>query len=131
MSCSSAPCSIIVLQHHERWDGAGYPAGLKGENIVMGARIFHVVDTLDAMTSDRPYRRARPLSEARAEVLRCRGTQFDPRTVDAFLTVPPEEWERIRLDVETVAVLSADLAERPPIPAHEDLALAPASARVG
>ena len=123
--------STIVLQHHERWDGAGYPAGLKGEAIVMGARIFHVVDTLDAMTSDRPYRRARPLAEARAEVQRCRGTQFDPRTVDAFLTVPPEEWERIRLDVETVAVLSADLAERPPIPEHKDLALAPVSSRVG
>ncbi|GEJ59413.1 HD domain-containing phosphohydrolase [Anaeromyxobacter diazotrophicus] len=107
--------SIIVLQHQERWDGQGYPARLRGEEIVVGARIFHVVDTLDAMTSDRPYRRARPLADARAEVLRCRGTQFDPAVVDAFLAVPPEEWERIRLDVETVAVLSADLAERPPL----------------
>ena len=109
--------SVIVLQHQERWDGRGYPAQLKGEEIVVGARIFHVVDTLDAMTSDRPYRRAKPFSDARAEVVRCRGTQFDPAVVDAFLAVPQQEWERIRLDVETVAVLSADLAERPPLPA--------------
>ena len=108
------PASIVVLQHQEKWDGTGYPAGLKGEEIGIGARVFHVVDTLDAITSDRPYRRARPFAEAKAEIIRCRGTQFDPRVVDAFLAVPEEEWERIRLDVETVAVLSADLAERPP-----------------
>jgi response regulator RpfG family c-di-GMP phosphodiesterase len=108
------PASSIVLQHQEKWDGTGYPAKLKGEAIVIGARIFHVVDTLDAMTSDRPYRRARPMAEARAEVTRCAGTQFDPKVVEAFLSVPEEEWERIRLDVETVAVLSADLAPAPP-----------------
>ncbi|HET9596358.1 MAG TPA: HD domain-containing phosphohydrolase [Anaeromyxobacteraceae bacterium] len=119
--------SRIVLQHQEKWDGTGYPAGLKGEDIVIGARIFHIVDTLDAITSDRPYRKARPFADARAEVLRCRGTQFDPQVVDAFLSVSGEEWERIRLDVETVAVLSADLAEQAPIPEHEDRALAPAT----
>jgi response regulator RpfG family c-di-GMP phosphodiesterase len=108
------PASAIVLQHQEKWDGGGYPAGLKAEEIVVGARIFHVVDTLDAITSDRPYRKSRPFQEARDEILRCRGTQFDPCIVDAFLTVPAEDWERIRLDVETVAVLSADLAEAPP-----------------
>ena len=80
---------------------------------MIGARIFHVVDTLDAMTSDRPYRKARPFSDAREEIRRCAGTQFDPSVVDAFLAVPPEDWERIRLDVETVAVLSADLAQAP------------------
>jgi putative nucleotidyltransferase with HDIG domain len=121
------PASTIVLQHQEKWDGTGYPAGLGGEEIVVGARIFHVVDTLDAMTSDRPYRKARTLAEARAEVLRCRGTQFDPTVVDAFLSVAAEEWERFRLDVETVAVLSADLAERPPIPDHADRASRPAT----
>jgi putative nucleotidyltransferase with HDIG domain len=121
------PASAIVLQHQERWDGTGYPAGLRGDDIVVGARIFHVVDTLDAMTSDRPYRKARPLAAAREEVVRCRGTQFDPHVVDAFIAVAPEEWERIRLDVETVAVLSADLAERPPIPDHVDRAHAPAT----
>jgi response regulator RpfG family c-di-GMP phosphodiesterase len=108
------PASAIVLQHQEKWDGGGYPAGLKTEEIVVGARIFHIVDTLDAITSDRPYRKSRPFADARTEILRCRGTQFDPRIVDAFLTVPAEDWERIRLDVETVAVLSADLAEAPP-----------------
>jgi HD-GYP domain-containing protein (c-di-GMP phosphodiesterase class II) len=108
------PASAIVLQHQEKWDGSGYPAGLREEEIVIGARIFHVVDTLDAITSDRPYRKSRPFAEAREEIARCVGTQFDPRVVEAFLSVPPEDWERIRLDVETVAVLSADLAEHPP-----------------
>jgi HD-GYP domain-containing protein (c-di-GMP phosphodiesterase class II) len=108
------PASSIVLQHQEKWDGTGYPAGLKGEEIVIGARVFHAVDTLDAITSDRPYRRARPFEDARQEIVRCGGTQFDPAIVEAFLSVPGEEWERIRLDVETVAVLSADLAENPP-----------------
>jgi len=121
------PASSIVMQHQEKWDGTGYPAGLKADGIVIGARVFHVVDTLDAITSDRPYRKARPFADARAEVVRCRGTQFDPRVVDAFLAVPGEEWERIRLDVETVAVLSADLAERPPIPEHDDRAVEPAT----
>ncbi len=114
------PASAIVLQHQEKWDGTGYPRRLGGEEIVIGARIFHVVDTLDAITSDRPYRRSRPFSEARAEISRCRGSQFDPVVVDAFLAVAPEDWERIRLDVETVAVLSADLAETPAT--AEDLA---------
>jgi response regulator RpfG family c-di-GMP phosphodiesterase len=107
------PASSIVLQHQEKWDGTGYPKQLKGDGIVIGARIFHVVDTLDAITSDRPYRRARPFDDARREIERCTGSQFDPRVVEAFLAVPPEDWERIRLDVETVAVLSADLAESP------------------
>ncbi len=121
------PAADIVLQHQEKWDGTGYPGGLAGERIVIGARVFHVVDTLDAITSDRPYRKARPFPDARAELVRCRGSQFDPRVVDAFLAVPPEEWERIRTDVETVAVLAADLQEPPPIPAHEDRAHAPAT----
>src|SRR5512143_2781033 len=116
------PASNIVLEHQEKWDGTGYPGGLKGEAIVLGARVFHVVDTLDAITSDRPYRRARGFDDARAEIVRCGGTQFDPRIVEAFLAVPPEEWERIRLDVETVAVLSADLAEAPRT--HEQVAAA-------
>ncbi len=108
------PASAIVLQHQEKWDGTGYPATLKAEEICVGARVFHVVDTLDAITSDRPYRKSRPFDDARQEIVRCAGTQFDPGIVQAFLAVPAEEWERIRLDVETVAVLSADLAENPP-----------------
>ena len=90
-----------------------------------------MVDTLDAITSDRPYRRARPFSDARAEVARCTGTQFDPKVVEAFMAIPGEDWERIRLDVETVAILSADLAERPPIPVHEDQAISPATLPYG
>ena len=105
------PASSIVLQHQEKWDGSGYPNALRGEEIVIGARIFHVADTLDAITSDRPYRKSRPFADARDEILRCRGTQFDPVVVDAFLSVPPDDWERIRLDVETVALLSAGIAD--------------------
>ena len=74
----------IVRSHHERWDGAGYPDGLAGEAIPLGARIFAVADTLDAITSDRPYRRAREWSEAKAEIARQAGRQFDPRTVGAL-----------------------------------------------
>jgi response regulator RpfG family c-di-GMP phosphodiesterase len=110
------PASVIVLQHQEKWDGTGYPAGLRGDAIVVGARIFHIVDTLDAITSDRPYRSARPFSVARDEIVRCAGGQFDPKLVDSFLKVPPEDWERIRVDVEQAALLAADLAEPSPHP---------------
>ena len=102
------PASTLVLQHHERWDGKGYPASLAGEDIALGARIFHVVDALDAITSDRPYRKARPLAVARQEIERVAGTHFDPRVVAAFLDVELAEWERIRRDIETVAILSAE-----------------------
>ena len=77
--------SEIVLTHHERWDGRGYPRGLKGEEIPLPTRIFSVADSLDAMTSDRSCRRGMPLEDAVAEVLRHRGTQFDPAAVDALL----------------------------------------------
>ena len=119
------PASAIVLQHQEKWDGTGYPAGLRGEGIGVGARIFHIVDTLDAITSNRPYRKARTIAEAREEIARCSGTQFDPEVVSAFMSISEEEWERIRLDVETVAVLSADMAEHAPGTEHDlDRALA-------
>lgn len=77
--------SEIVLTHHERWDGGGYPRGLRGEEIPLATRLFSVADSLDAMTSDRPYRRGMPLEDAVAEVIRHRGTQFDPAAVDALL----------------------------------------------
>jgi putative nucleotidyltransferase with HDIG domain len=85
----------VVLSHQERFDGRGYPRRLKGEQIPLGARIFAVVDTLDAMTSDRPYRKAMTYQQAREEIARCRGTQFDPRVVDVFLQIPEEEWTAI------------------------------------
>ncbi len=75
----------VVLYHHERWDGGGYPNGLGGSEIPLAARIFSVADTFDAMTSTRPYRNALSLDIARQEILRCSGTQFDPEIVDAFL----------------------------------------------
>lgn len=83
----------IVIAHQERFDGSGYPRGLKGGEIPLGARIFAVVDTLDAMTSDRPYRSALDYETAREEIVRNSGIQFDPRVVEAFLSIPPEEWK--------------------------------------
>lgn len=75
----------IVLCHEECFDGSGYPAGLKGEEIPLAARLFAVIDTLDAMTFDRPYRKALPFDTAKAEILRMAGSQFDPKAVDTFL----------------------------------------------
>jgi HD-GYP domain-containing protein (c-di-GMP phosphodiesterase class II) len=75
----------IVRHHHEAFDGQGYPDSLKGEEIPLGARIIAVADAFDAMVSGRPYRKARAVEEALAELRRCRGTQFDPLVVDAFL----------------------------------------------
>jgi HD-GYP domain-containing protein (c-di-GMP phosphodiesterase class II) len=94
-----AASAEIVLTHHERYDGRGYPQGLVGDEIPLSARIFAVADTLDAMTSDRPYRRARPYSAAREEIIRESGRQFDPKVVNGFLAIPEEVLEAIRLDV--------------------------------
>ncbi len=96
------PAARIVLTHQERWDGKGYPDGLSGEDIPLGSRIFAVVDTLDAMTSDRPYRKAMSFATALAEVRRCSGTQFDPSVVEAFLSVPSDLWEKIHDAVNLV-----------------------------
>lgn len=93
----------IVWTHHERWDGGGYPRGLLGRAIPLGARIFAVVDTLDAMTSDRPYRAGRPYAIARDEISRFSGSQFDPTVVAAFLRVPEGDWAHIRSHVEELA----------------------------
>jgi response regulator RpfG family c-di-GMP phosphodiesterase len=88
----------IVLTHQEYYDGTGYPQGLAGEEIPLGARIFAISDTMDAMMSDRPYRRGRPYSVARAEITRESGRQFDPRIVDVFLSIPEEIWMKIRTE---------------------------------
>jgi putative nucleotidyltransferase with HDIG domain len=88
--------SQIVLTHQECYDGTGYPQGLMGEEIPLGARIFSIADTLDAILSDRPYRLGRPYSVARAEIERESGKQFDPQVVTAFLEIPEEIWARIR-----------------------------------
>ena len=88
--------SRIVLQHHEKWDGSGYPFGSRGEEIDVGARIFAVVDAFDAMISDRVYRQGRPYHEALEELERCAGTQFDPLIVEAFKAIPKEDWQILR-----------------------------------
>ena len=86
----------VVYHHHERWDGTGYPLGLKGEAIPLAARIFAVADAFDAMTFDRPYSRAIPLAAARAEIQRCAGSHFDPTAVETFAALPLEIFEEIR-----------------------------------
>jgi response regulator RpfG family c-di-GMP phosphodiesterase len=90
------PALEIVHCHQERWDGSGYPNGLKGEDIPLGARIFAAVDTFDAMTSDRPYRAALTIKEARDEIRRFSGIQFDPKVAQAFLAIGEEVWQDIR-----------------------------------
>jgi putative nucleotidyltransferase with HDIG domain len=86
----------IVLAHQEFFDGSGYPRGLRGEQIPIGSRIFTIADSLDAMISDRPYRRALPMSHAIEEIRRCSGTQFDPKVVDVFLSIPESHWMELR-----------------------------------
>ena len=83
------PAARVVLAHHERWDGGGYPRKLKGEAIPFGARIFALADTYDAIISDRPYRKGKSPDEALQEILRCAGTQFDPKIVEAFEALFP------------------------------------------
>jgi response regulator RpfG family c-di-GMP phosphodiesterase len=86
----------IIWAHHEKWDGSGYPRGLKGEDIPVGARVFAVVDAFDAMTFDRPYSKAIPFEAAYTEIKRCAGSHFDPAVVEAFLRVPEALLEEIR-----------------------------------
>jgi putative nucleotidyltransferase with HDIG domain len=88
----------IVFTHQEHFDG-GYPSGLSGSQIPIGARIFAVADALDAITSDRPYRRACGFDAAREEILRCSGTQFDPGVVEVFLKIPNELWHELRSEI--------------------------------
>jgi putative nucleotidyltransferase with HDIG domain len=86
----------VVAQHHEKWDGSGYPLGLKNEDIDICARIFSVADAFDAITSDRVYRQGRPYEAAAEELNEWSGRQFDPRVVEAFHRVPKEDWNELR-----------------------------------
>ena len=86
----------VVAQHHEKWDGSGYPLGLKSEEIDVCARIFSVADAFDAITSDRVYRKGRSYEVALAELDEWAARQFDPKIVEAFHRVPPEDWEELR-----------------------------------
>jgi putative two-component system response regulator len=90
--------SRVVAEHHEKWDGSGYPRGLRGEEIDLKARVFMVADAFDAMVSDRVYRPGRSHEAACAELARCAGSHFDPEVVDAFLGVPAREWDAIRAE---------------------------------
>jgi response regulator RpfG family c-di-GMP phosphodiesterase len=90
------PAAEIVLAHHERFEGSGYPQGLKGNDIPLGARIVAVANAFDVMVNDQPYRRALPWSVAYDEIRRESGQQFDPKVVTAFFTIPPGVWEEIR-----------------------------------
>ena len=103
----------IVLSHEERFDGTGYPRGLKGEQLSLGTRLFAVIDTLDAMTSDRSYRKALSFDQARAEIVSMSGTQFDPMAVQAFLA----EETALREMVASKCMLSHD----PEISGHSQI----------
>ena len=94
-----AGAAEIVYCHQEHFDGRGYPSALKGSEIPIGARIFSVADALDAITSDRPYRMARSFEEAREEIRRCSGTQFDPEVVEVFLKLPSQLWQELKAKI--------------------------------
>ena len=89
----------VIRHHHERWDGTGYPDGLSGDAIPLSARIFAVADTLDALTTNRPYRQASTIAQARVIIVQGGGTHFDPDVVEVFRSLPDEAIERIRLDI--------------------------------
>ena len=90
-----ADAARVVRCHHERWDGSGYPDGLRGEEIPRVARVFAVADVLDALTTDRPYRRGLPLEEARAMIVEASGSHFDPAVVAAFQSISDERLRQV------------------------------------
>ena len=98
----------IVAEHHERWDGEGYPCRLRGEEIDIKARVFAVADCIDAVTSDRPYRRANTFEVAGEELRVHKGTQFDPRIVEAFFQIPHDEWRELRRCANEFSILRGE-----------------------
>jgi putative nucleotidyltransferase with HDIG domain len=101
-----AEAAEIVLAHQEYFDGTGYPRGLRSTEIPLGARIFAVADALDAMISDRVYRKALSIKHAQEEIQRCSGTQFDPQVVEVFVTMDPTLWTELRENIGTPYRLS-------------------------
>jgi response regulator RpfG family c-di-GMP phosphodiesterase len=89
----------VIRSHHERWDGKGYPDGLRGTAIPLSARVFAVADTLDALTTNRPYRRASSFAKARVIILRDSGSHFDPEVIEAYDALPDADLERIRKEI--------------------------------
>src|SRR3954467_5467287 len=96
-----AEAADIVYAHQEKWDGSGYPRALKGEEIPLGARIFSLADTMDAIMSDRPYRAAQPFAAARDEIVRWSGRQFDPNIVKSFVDMPESIWHDLRKEINS------------------------------
>ncbi|HYL83062.1 MAG TPA: HD domain-containing phosphohydrolase [Candidatus Angelobacter sp.] len=108
-----ADVAEMILMHHERFDGGGYPRGLKGEEVLLSARIFAVADTLDAITSDRPYRQASSFDVGREAIRRASGSQFDPQVVSVFLSLPEQTWPTIARNQRQIAGLSPELRRSP------------------
>lgn len=104
------PLAAIVVAHHERWDGHGYPFGLQKDAIPLGARILAVVDSFDAMTSYRPYRNPLSIAQARAELQRCAGSHYDPCVLEAFLRVLDEQAPAQLADVSYESTLVETLS---------------------
>jgi response regulator RpfG family c-di-GMP phosphodiesterase len=111
----------IIRHHHERWDGTGYPRGLAGEEIPLGARIVAIADAYDAITFGRPYRRARTHDQAVDELARCSGSQFDPALVPYFIT----EAERAESGIPPVVELPLAHLVAPHIPVARRIAVGP------
>lgn len=112
----------IILYHHERFDGKGYPFGLRGEAIPLAARVFAVADTIDAITSGRPYKQQQDIQQVERALLRNAGTQFDPQVVKAFFQIQREHWAELRRQCE------AEIPPPAPLPAPPAEAQAPAPA---
>lgn len=108
-----ADATEVVLMHHERFDGSGYPQGLKGEQIPLSARIFAISDTLDAITSERPYQRASSFQFARERIQQLSSTAFDPQVVSLFLNIPEETWPAIASNQRRTTGLSPELGRNP------------------
>jgi HD-GYP domain-containing protein (c-di-GMP phosphodiesterase class II) len=117
-----ADAAEVILAHHERYNGSGYPRGLLRDNIPMCARIFAVADSFDAMTSDRPYRSALPFHAALAEIGSGRRELFDPRIVDAFLAVNESAWKQMCADAQTTPMRTIMSGKVAPLTSLEKVA---------
>jgi len=110
-----ADAAELVLTHHERFDGSGYPRGLKGDEILPSASIFAVADSFDAISSDRPYRRASSFQSGREIIRQSSGTLFNPQVVSAFLSIPEERWPAIARDQRQLASRSSESRKVSPV----------------